>query len=141
MTWYWVSATFKAIHSGPPRRRHRWEQIVFLIRAADAEDAARIAQEVARGKEHGYRGATGTVVTWKLQQIDRIEALFDREIRQGTEVYWRFFERVDPAPPKVTPELASPGRRWSEMLDERRWRPIASIVPLRHRILRIGFEA
>jgi hypothetical protein len=96
--WYWVSATYKAVHLGVPRKRHLWERTVFLIRASSDAEAADVARQVAREKEHEYLAAGGDMVRWVLQEVEEIHELFESDIQQGTEVYWEFFERVDKAP-------------------------------------------
>ena len=93
--WYWVSATYKAVHGGVSRRRHLWERTVFLIRAADDTEAATTAENVARQKEHEYEAAGGDTVRWTFQEIEAIQPLFDERVGEGTEVYWELFERVD----------------------------------------------
>jgi hypothetical protein len=93
--WYWVSALYKAVHLGTSRKRHLWERTVFLIRAAGEADAACIAKEQARAKEQEYVAAGGDTIRWVFQEVEQIHELFDREMGQGTEVYWEFFERVD----------------------------------------------
>lgn len=95
LEWYWVSATYKAVHAGVARRRHLWERTVFLVRAGDDAQAKVAAAEVARGKEHEYIAAGGDTVRWVLQEVEDVQPLFDADIGPGTEVYWTFFERVD----------------------------------------------
>jgi hypothetical protein len=93
--WYWVAATYKSVHIGVSRKRHVWQRIVFLIRALDEDEAAIIAHQVALAKEHEYLVDGGDTLRWVFQEIEEIHGVFDREIGQGTEVYWEFFERVD----------------------------------------------
>jgi hypothetical protein len=103
LRWYWVKATYKAVHLGKARRRHLWQRIVFLIRAPETDDLSppptvwSKAEEVARRKEHEYKAVGGETVRWVVQQIDDVRQLLDEEIIEGTEVYWEFFERVDQA--------------------------------------------
>jgi hypothetical protein len=100
-SWYFVRATYKAVHLGRVRRRHLWERTVFLIRAlgndglVPHEMAVLRANEVAREKEHEYEVEGGDTVRWVFQQIEDIQPLVDEPFGDGTEVYWEFFERVD----------------------------------------------
>jgi len=93
--WYGVSAVYKAIHVGARRRRHLWERIIFVIQAASEPAADEIALQVARDKEREYVGGGGDVISWVLQEVEKVEEILDAEIREGTEVLWEFFERVD----------------------------------------------
>jgi hypothetical protein len=109
-SWYWVAATYKAVHSKVARKRHLWQRIVFLIQAESEADAATIAGQVARDKEHDYLVEGGDTVRWTLKEVEEIRELFDRNIQQGTEVYWEFFTRVDRAVDATTPRKQH-GRR------------------------------
>jgi hypothetical protein len=83
-----------------------WERIVFLVRASGEEEALARALDLARSKEHEYVSAAGGLLRWTFQRIERCEALFDASLGEGTEVYWQFFERVDPRP---NPPVDDPG--------------------------------
>lgn len=93
--WFWAAALFKAVHPKRPRRRHLWERTVFLVRAPDETTARERAREIALGKEHEYVTATGDELRWTFQEIEDVQSLHDAELGAGTEVYWKFFERVD----------------------------------------------
>lgn len=116
--WYWVSATYKAVHPGATRRRHLWERTVFLVCAHADADARVEAVRIAKGKQQEYVAAKDDLVRWELVEIEGIQALHDEVIGSGTEVYWEFFERVDRpaeslgAPEDGSPEsMASPGAK------------------------------
>ena len=95
LTWYWACATFKAIdREGDRKKKHLWERTVFLLRSETPETARIKAHKLAKDKEHGYRSATNHDVYWELQEVERVEPLFDAEIADGTEVYWKLFECV-----------------------------------------------
>jgi transcriptional antiterminator Rof (Rho-off) len=108
--WYWVSATFKAVHSGRPRRRHLWERTVFLLQVEGDTDIHAAARDLALAKEHEYLNPAGETVRWVLQEIERIESLHD-DLGPGAEVFWQFFERVDPPTAPTASESGSPSRR------------------------------
>lgn len=82
----------------PARRRHLWERLVFLVRARTDEEARARAEALARVKEHEYIAAAGNPVRWTFQGVEEVQPLHDRDIMEGTEVYWEFVERVDAAP-------------------------------------------
>ena len=49
----------------------------------------------AEQKQHSYVSATGSSVRWVFQEIEELQPLHSEEFTDGTEVYWKFFERVD----------------------------------------------
>lgn len=92
--WYSITANYKAVHIGKLRRRHLWEQTIFLIAATSDDEAQQLGFEVAKAKECQY-SAKGKPIRWQLIEIVNIKELIDQELKQGMEVGWRFFERVD----------------------------------------------
>jgi hypothetical protein len=93
--WYSVTANYKAVHLDRPRRRNLWEQTIFLVTAATEEQAQQAGYEVAKSKEHQYLSVSGGKVSWQLIEVVDVKELIDHELKQGMEVGWRFFERVD----------------------------------------------
>ena len=95
MQWYWVSATYKSVIVGKLRRRNLWQDLVFLFQAVPDSNLALIAANIARRKQHTYLNKSGLAVEWVFQRINKVESLFDQEPKEGTEVFWRFYEKVD----------------------------------------------
>lgn len=104
--WWWASAVYKGEHVDRPRRRNLWERIVFLLRARNQQEAYERAQELARSKEAFYTTAVGDQLRWTLQAVEGVQELFDQALEEGSEVYWEFFERIDPA--QKVEQAASP---------------------------------
>ena len=50
-SWYFVRATYKAVHLGRVRRRHLWERTVFLIRAPRSDGLVPDERAVLRANE------------------------------------------------------------------------------------------
>lgn len=94
-TWFAVTANYKAVHLEKVRRRHLWEQLVFLVQAKNEDEAQIIGYSVAKSKEHQYKAIKGDQILWQFTEIIDIKELIDQELKQGMEVNWRFFERVD----------------------------------------------
>ena len=94
-TWWTATAEYKAAHIGKSRRRHLWEQITFLLLAPNEEEAKRIAQDIAKAKEHTYKAVGGNQIVWQLIEVLNLKKLIDQEFIPGMEVNWNFFERVD----------------------------------------------
>jgi len=93
--WYSVTANYKAVHLDKPRRRNLWEQTIFLVVAASEEEAQQIGHKIAKSKENQYLSVSGGQVLWQLVEVIDVKELIDQELKQGMEVGWRFFERVD----------------------------------------------
>jgi len=93
--WWSVTANYKAVHPDEKRRRHLWERIVFLAQAADEESARKLGASIAKSKEHSYKSGNGDYVKWQFIELLDVKELFDQQITSGTEVDWKFFERVD----------------------------------------------
>ena len=94
-SWYWASAKYKAITGDSSKRKHLWQDIVFLFRASSSDDAQGVALSIAKGKEHTYKNHKQDNVQWMFQQVNQIEELFDQSLQDGAEVYWKFYEKVD----------------------------------------------
>ncbi|MDO7849863.1 DUF4288 domain-containing protein [Hymenobacter sp. M29] len=91
---YSVTANYKAVHLGKVRRRHLWEQTIFLIAATNDNEAQQLGFDIAKAKECQY-SAKGKQLSWQLIEVVDVKELIDQELKQGMEVGWRFFERVD----------------------------------------------
>jgi hypothetical protein len=98
-SWYSVTANYKAVHLGKRRRRHLWEQTIFLIAATSDDEAQQLGFDIAKAKECQYL-AKGEQVRWQLIEIVDVKEFIDQALKQGMEVGWRFFEKVDKAPIK-----------------------------------------
>jgi hypothetical protein len=93
--WYSVTATYKAVHLGVTRKRHLWERTVFLVSASGDAEALKIGNKLALESEVEYQAARGDTVRWVFQEIEDVKEIPDTTLREGTQVYWQFFERVD----------------------------------------------
>lgn len=97
-SWYWASATYKATVPGKKQKRPLWQDIVFIFQA-NTDDVQAVASEIAQKKEHRYENSKGSEVRWIFQKINQIEELFDRQPQNGTEVYWKLYEKLDKPDP------------------------------------------
>lgn len=88
--WYWASAMYVLVRDEFESSTDLKERIVFLVRAADDAQAKTLAFELALRKERSYVSADDTRVKWKLQVVERVQELFDAEVRSGTDVFWEF---------------------------------------------------
>jgi hypothetical protein len=61
-------------------------------------NARQRAVNLAQGKDHEYVCGTGELLRWVFQELESVQSLFDADFADGTEVYWTFFEKLDPKP-------------------------------------------
>jgi len=90
--WYFVSVVYRASVRGnsPPIL---FERRVFLVAAPNVVVAKQVGQAVAVSSELGYKNEFGEFISWKLECIEDVQELFDKNIVTGTQVYWSYFER------------------------------------------------
>ena len=61
-------------------------------------EAQQLGYEVAKSKEHHYLSVKGETIMWQLIEVVDVKKLIDQKLKQGMEVGWRFFEKIDKAP-------------------------------------------
>ena len=62
----------------------------FLIGAASEEEAHEKALPIAKQREHSYINADGDPLEWRLKGVARVVELFDRELKEGSEVFYKY---------------------------------------------------
>ena len=62
----------------------------FLIEAASEEQAHEKAIAIAKHREHSYINADGDPLEWRLKGVARVVELFDRELKEGSEVFYKY---------------------------------------------------
>jgi hypothetical protein len=105
MAWYCAKTTYKSVDVGVVRKRHLWERKFILIqgpRNLNPASLVPLVESIAREKEHEYTAISGNQVRWVFQEVEEIKELDDPVIKEGSEVYWEFFERVDKTASCVT---------------------------------------
>ena len=91
--WYAASLFFKGEHT-PLTPTPKWEESIRLIEANSEDDARVKAQEIGRAEEHSYRTQDGTV-HWKFERIERLYAIDEPHLGNGTEVFSRFLRESE----------------------------------------------
>ncbi len=94
--WYTVRVLIKATGRGQPTALPLFEDRLVLVRAKNHDEAERKASTIVRKTEKPYKNPFGNVVRWKLAKVYESVELFDENIVDGTEVYWRFIYAKDP---------------------------------------------
>lgn len=97
MPWYSVRVLLCIAVKGRPRRKvEQYEDRILLVRSRSHDGAQRKASKLVRRTERPYKNVYGQVVHWKLRTVYESVELFDAQLRDGTEVYWRFIRSADP---------------------------------------------
>jgi hypothetical protein len=76
-----------------------WEEVLFLVRAADPTSAVTEAAGLAREREVTYTNNHGNAVEWKFVEVAEVQELEETEFRDGMEVWSRMFRRPRQAEP------------------------------------------
>lgn len=97
MNWYGASVFLESVHSSQEIKEvdALWEEVIFLVRAHSEEDAAAIAQEMAKEKEVAYKNAAGGMSEWRVSSVSRVVEIDGEDIGVGTEVFSRFLRRSE----------------------------------------------
>jgi hypothetical protein len=90
--WYFASLFFQSVHNDCPTDHDVWEQRVFLLQSPTAADAQIQAAQIGKESEHHYISVTGDRVHWVFRHVESISELFEKQLKPGTEVYWRFLK-------------------------------------------------
>ena len=102
----WFAAVVM-LSSGPPSGAAEVPLVdhqVLLIRAVDAEDAFRRAQELGSAAEHTYLNQLGDTVSWRFVGLYQLQELPEAP-GDGVEVYSWFNKEGESVTPRSKAEL------------------------------------
>jgi len=91
-TWYSARLLFESLHrlsKEPPFFEEKWA----VFRAASHDDAATKVKKVGKKFEHAYENAKGNMVHVKFREVLEVQEILDDQIRDGTEVFFRFWSK------------------------------------------------
>jgi hypothetical protein len=88
--WFAVNLLFKSVHAGKPEEDSLWEERIILIQAETEAEARQQAELLGKDEEHEYVSATGDLVRWTFQQIERVYPIEAETLENQTEVFSRF---------------------------------------------------
>jgi hypothetical protein len=91
--WYSVNLLYKSLHPEHPEHEWLWEERIVLVEAGSEDEAKRKGERLGKAEEVEYISATGDLVRWTFQQLERvcqIEALQD-----GSELFSRFLSQAE----------------------------------------------
>lgn len=72
-----------------------FEERIIVCRARSASEARKKAAMFGRASKQDYKNMYGKKVVWVFKEVLGVAELFDRTIREGTEVYYRFLDSKD----------------------------------------------
>ena len=85
--WFAARLLSESVHPDEPNGSTLFEESIVLLRARDAADASRRANELGAKPEAEYVSAAGDAVRWTFREVLEVQELVDDEIADGTEVY------------------------------------------------------
>jgi len=95
MSWFSVNVLFKSIHENCSVDS-LWEEKIYLIEAEYEEDARDKAEKLAANENVSYVVSSDTestepdVVKWQFEKVERVYAVEEDELCDGTEIFSRF---------------------------------------------------
>src|SRR5437879_5940577 len=88
--WFAVNLLFESVHNDQPSTESLWEERIVLLRAADEPGAQQRGEILGKSEEHEYISATGDQVRWTFRRVERVFAIDEEVLGDGTEVFSRF---------------------------------------------------
>ena len=89
--WFTAECIYSLLHAQPaPASSLTAEARYFPIEAFSEEEAKEKALILAKQREHSYKNRNDDLVQWRFDRIGRVVALFDRELREGSEVFYTY---------------------------------------------------
>jgi hypothetical protein len=88
--WFAANLLFKSVHVGQPEENPLWEERIVLIQAETEAEAREQGERLGKEEEHEYVSATGDLVRWTFQQIERVYPIEADTLQNRTEVFSRF---------------------------------------------------
>jgi|SRR5579872_3695406 len=92
--WYAASLFFRGVHT-PPKKDPKWEESIRLIDAVSEEDARIKASRIGQTEEHSYQTQDGHHLSWKFERVERVYAIDQAKILDGTELFSRFLRESE----------------------------------------------
>lgn len=87
--WYAVNILYRSEHIPTEATPTIWQESILLIQASGEEEARSEGERLGRSGTHTYEVEDGIVI-WSFEQIERVYAIDEEELRSGTEVFSRF---------------------------------------------------
>ena len=87
--WYSVSMLRKAVAVNRSDETVLWEEMILLMEADSADDAAAQAEPIGRMREHKYVSAEGDTIHWTFQRILSVCEIGDT-LTSGKELFSRY---------------------------------------------------
>lgn len=81
--------------------RTGWVERIFLIRAKDADESYKKAEEIAFEFEVTYTDKEDNIVSCKLYELSDSCQIYEQKLQNGTELYYNYFEASEEDMEKV----------------------------------------
>ena len=96
MDWYSVRVLMRCTGKGQAKRIPLYEDRLVLVKARSHEAAQKKAEKLVKENEVPMKNSLGNTFRWRLVHVYECVHLFDKELKEGTEVYWRYIRSSDP---------------------------------------------
>ena len=95
--WYAVDLLFKSNHQASPAISGLWEEVILLVNAETEAQAKEVGSAIGRSREHEYFSSSPNrhLVKWTFERVDRVFAIDESELSNGTEVFSRFLRESE----------------------------------------------
>ena len=91
--WYAVDLLFKSVHPENHEQEWLWEERIFLVEAGTEDEARQKGERLGKAEEVEYISATGDLVRWAFQQIERVCPI--ESLEDGSELFSRFLSQAE----------------------------------------------
>ena len=85
--WFVAEAIFHArVSNESAEISSVFENLLFLVSAADHQGGVAKAEAIARAKEHSYPNKSGDLVTWTFVRLVELTEMIDQRFEDGAEL-------------------------------------------------------
>jgi len=90
-SWYSACLLFEEILVDVPDAKVLFEESVVVFRLKKSESLQEKLKTLAQEGEHEYEAIAGNMVRWEFREVLEVQEIMDTRIREGTEVYFRWW--------------------------------------------------
>jgi hypothetical protein len=107
-SWYSARLLFEEILVDVPDAKVLFEESVVVFRLKKSESLQEKLTALAKEGEHEYEAMAGNMVRWEFREVLEVQEILDTRIREGTEVYFRWWHNPTKRDFKIMRETHEP---------------------------------
>lgn len=88
--WFCAALLRVAERNGKRDANSLWEEQFVLVESVDEQQASKLVQERYGHDQAPYKNNKGDLIAWKFVAIERVYAIEQQTLNNGTEVFSRF---------------------------------------------------